>query len=210
MLEHLEIIDHSGHCSARRDADSFYINSGASLRNRLTTADIVTVDLARHTDRGQRAAAARVSPACGDLSRAAGCAGGDAHASALVDAADDGRRGVRAGLRARRAAGRGSGNGLAAVDQHESHGRAAGVGARRRPRRPAQIARRGRRRRATSSNASPSRPISRKTHAVNTWRCRSGSPYVFSAEEQEACRANLWSPALFAKSWEYLRSKVLR
>ena len=46
MLEQLAIIDHSGHCSTRRDDESFYINSGASLRNRLTTDDIVTVDLA--------------------------------------------------------------------------------------------------------------------------------------------------------------------
>ena len=32
MLEHAEYIDHNGHCSARRDANSFYINSGASMR----------------------------------------------------------------------------------------------------------------------------------------------------------------------------------
>ena len=45
MLERAEIIDHSGHCSARRDANSFYINSGASMRGALTVDDIVTVDL---------------------------------------------------------------------------------------------------------------------------------------------------------------------
>jgi L-fuculose-phosphate aldolase len=45
MLERAEIIDHNGHCSARRDAASFYINSGAAVRSALTTADIVTVDL---------------------------------------------------------------------------------------------------------------------------------------------------------------------
>ena len=32
MLEHAEYIDHNGHCSVRRDANSFYINSGASMR----------------------------------------------------------------------------------------------------------------------------------------------------------------------------------
>jgi L-fuculose-phosphate aldolase len=46
MLERAEIIDHSGHCSARRDAASFYINSGASVRGALTQDDIVAVDLA--------------------------------------------------------------------------------------------------------------------------------------------------------------------
>ena len=45
MLERAGIIDHNGHCSARRDASSFYINSGASVRGALTSADIVAVDL---------------------------------------------------------------------------------------------------------------------------------------------------------------------
>jgi len=45
MLERAGYIDHNGHCSARRDAGSFYINSGASVRGTLTVNDIVTVDL---------------------------------------------------------------------------------------------------------------------------------------------------------------------
>jgi L-fuculose-phosphate aldolase len=45
MLERAEIIDHNGHCSVRRDAGSFHINSGASVRGALTVDDIVTVDL---------------------------------------------------------------------------------------------------------------------------------------------------------------------
>ena len=45
MLERAEIIDHNGHCSARRDGHSFYINSGASVRGTLTIDDIVTIDL---------------------------------------------------------------------------------------------------------------------------------------------------------------------
>ena len=45
MLEHAEYIDHNGHCSVRRDANSFYINSGASMRASLTVEDIVAVDL---------------------------------------------------------------------------------------------------------------------------------------------------------------------
>ena len=36
MLERAEIIDHNGHCSVRRDATSFYINTGASVRGKLT------------------------------------------------------------------------------------------------------------------------------------------------------------------------------
>jgi len=45
MLARAEIVDHSGHGSARRDGRSFFINSGASTRGTLTEADIVAVDL---------------------------------------------------------------------------------------------------------------------------------------------------------------------
>jgi len=45
MLERAEYIDHNGHCSARRDATSFYVNSGASVRGALTVDDIVAIDL---------------------------------------------------------------------------------------------------------------------------------------------------------------------
>jgi L-fuculose-phosphate aldolase len=45
MLERAGLVDHSGHGSVRRDADAFYINSGASVRGSLTADDIVTIDL---------------------------------------------------------------------------------------------------------------------------------------------------------------------
>jgi L-fuculose-phosphate aldolase len=45
MLARAEIVDHSGHGSVRRDATSFYINSGASTRGTLTADDIVGIDL---------------------------------------------------------------------------------------------------------------------------------------------------------------------
>lgn len=45
MLERAEYIDHNGHASARRDETTFFINSGASVRSSLTTADIVCVDM---------------------------------------------------------------------------------------------------------------------------------------------------------------------
>jgi ribulose-5-phosphate 4-epimerase/fuculose-1-phosphate aldolase len=45
MLARADIVDHSGHGSARRSRDSFYINSAASVRGALTTDDIVVVDL---------------------------------------------------------------------------------------------------------------------------------------------------------------------
>ena len=45
MLARAEIVDHSGHGSARRNSTSFYINSGASPRSALSTDEIVTIDL---------------------------------------------------------------------------------------------------------------------------------------------------------------------
>jgi L-fuculose-phosphate aldolase len=45
MLERAEYMNHSGHCSVRRDSNSFYVNSGASVRGTLTVEDIVAVDL---------------------------------------------------------------------------------------------------------------------------------------------------------------------
>ena len=44
MLTRAGAIDHSGHGSARRDAASFFINSGASVRAALGPGDIVAVD----------------------------------------------------------------------------------------------------------------------------------------------------------------------
>ena len=35
-----------------------------------------------------------------------------------------------------------------------------------------------------------------------------GEPYVFSDEEQAACRAKLRSPSLFQKTWDHYRSKI--
>jgi ribulose-5-phosphate 4-epimerase/fuculose-1-phosphate aldolase len=45
MLARADIVDHSGHGSARRDSETFYLNSAASARGALTTGDIVTIDL---------------------------------------------------------------------------------------------------------------------------------------------------------------------
>jgi L-fuculose-phosphate aldolase len=45
MLTLADLIDYRGHGSVRRDGESFYINSGASIRSALTGDDIVAVDL---------------------------------------------------------------------------------------------------------------------------------------------------------------------
>jgi ribulose-5-phosphate 4-epimerase/fuculose-1-phosphate aldolase len=35
-----------------------------------------------------------------------------------------------------------------------------------------------------------------------------GEPYVFSEDEQEACRTKLRSRSLFQKTWDHYRSKI--
>jgi ribulose-5-phosphate 4-epimerase/fuculose-1-phosphate aldolase len=45
MLAAADVIDYSGHASLRRDAESFFINAGASVRSTLGAHDIVAVDL---------------------------------------------------------------------------------------------------------------------------------------------------------------------
>lgn len=45
ILTRAELIDHSGHCSVRRDSGTFFINTGASVRATLTGDDIVAVAL---------------------------------------------------------------------------------------------------------------------------------------------------------------------
>jgi L-fuculose-phosphate aldolase len=45
MLESAEIIDFNGHASVRTGEDRFLINTGASVRSRLTIDDIIEIDL---------------------------------------------------------------------------------------------------------------------------------------------------------------------
>ncbi len=45
MLERAEIIDYNGHLTIRASETTFWINSGASVRGALTVADIVLIDL---------------------------------------------------------------------------------------------------------------------------------------------------------------------
>src|SRR5262249_11132745 len=35
-----------------------------------------------------------------------------------------------------------------------------------------------------------------------------GEPYVFSPDEQKACREKLWTPNLFKKTWDHYHSKL--
>jgi hypothetical protein len=91
MLERAGIIDYNGHCSVRVGEDRLFINSGASVRGKLTVEDIVCIDLDGKLIGG-------------DLSGAPRREGGGAYASALVDLSVDDWHALQAGLCARRAA----------------------------------------------------------------------------------------------------------
>ena len=92
MLEHAEYIDHNGHCSVRRDANSFYINSGASMRASLTVEDIVAVDLDGKPVDGGNVKPPLEFPIHAEVYRARPSQRGVPHPSAMVDLSDHDRR----------------------------------------------------------------------------------------------------------------------
>jgi ribulose-5-phosphate 4-epimerase/fuculose-1-phosphate aldolase len=204
ILTRAGAIDHSGHGSVRRDAWSFQINSGASVRATLTAADIVTIDLA-----GQHiAGSARPPlefPIHAEIYRARPDAGAIMHThprwSTLL---------TIAGVPYRPVFGQGALLGEVPVFDSplsvhtEARGRelAAALGA--------------------------GRAVLLKSHGAvivgadllecfaltvyleeNAQRqymaMQIGEPYVLSQAEQAACRQRLWSASLFQKAWEHYR-----
>ncbi|MDO8679624.1 MAG: class II aldolase/adducin family protein [Acidobacteriota bacterium] len=207
MLERAEIVDHSGHCSALRDAGSFYINSGASVRSVLTPPDIVVVD----RDGGLLEGTARPPLEFhihAEIYRARPDVKVVMHThprwSTLLTM-------VGATFRPVYAQGGLLGD-IPVMDSPLSiNTKAMGE----------QLA-------ATLGQA---RAILLKAHgavvvggdmiecfALATYleenarrqymAMQIGEPYVFSDAEQQACRANLWSANLFTKTWDYHRSKL--
>ena len=207
MLERLEIIDHSGHCSARRDADSFYINSGASRRNTLTTSDIVTVDLAGALVEGTARPPLEFHLHA-EIYRARPDVQVVMHThprwSTLLTIAGVGYQPVYA-----------QGVLLGDVPVLESP---LSINSKPMGERVAATLGQGRAVFLKSHGAAIVGSDIIECFALTTYleenarrqylALQIGHPYVFSPEEQAAFRANLWSPALFAKSWEYYRSKL--
>lgn len=207
MLEQLEIIDHSGHCSARRSANSFYINSGASLRNRLTETDIVDVDFTGALVEGgarpplefhlhaeiYRArpdvhVIMHTHPRWSTLLTIAGVRYEPVYAQGVLLGdvpVMDSPLSINNKAMAERVAAT-LGTGRAAL--LKSHG-AVIVGA--------DIV-------ECFALATYLEENARRQYLAR----QIGTPYVFNTEEQEACRANLWSANLFRKSWEYYCSKL--
>ena len=207
MLACADIVDHSGHGSARRDGGSFYINSAASARRALTTDDIVTIDFDGHLLEGSarpplefhiHSEIYRVRP--------------DVHAvmhthprwSTFLTM-------VGAGYRAVYAQGALLGN-IPLLDSPLS------VNTRPMGERVAATLARGPAVLLKSHGAVVVGSDTVECFALaayleeNAYRqymaMQIGDPYVFSEAEQQAFRERLWTPDLFRKTWDHYHSKL--
>ncbi|MGE3840203.1 MAG: class II aldolase/adducin family protein [Vicinamibacterales bacterium] len=207
MLERAGCIDHNGHCSARRDADTFYINSGASVRGTLTVDDIVAVDLD-----GRLVEGTARPPLEYHIHSEVYRARPDVHAvmhthpqwSTFLTMAGVPYKPVYA-----------QGVLLGEMPLLDSP-----LSVNTRPMGERMVAALG---------SGPA--VLLKAHGVvvvgasivecfalaayveeNAYRqymaMQIGEPYVFSADEQRACREKLWSPSLFQKTWDHYHSKL--
>ena len=208
MLVHAEIVDHSGHGSVRRDAGSFYINTGASVRGALTVDDIVAVDLdgvlvegsARpplefhiHSEIYRRRpdvnAVLHTHPRWSTLLTMVGVRYRPVFGQGVL-LGDvpvlDSPMSVNTKAMGESVAGT-LATGCAAL--LKSHG-AVIAGA--------NIVE------CFALAAYLEENAQRQYLALQI-----GEPYVFSEEEQQACRRNLWSAPLFQKAWDHYRSKLI-
>lgn len=207
MLERAGCIDHNGHCSARRDAKTFYINSGASVRGTLTVDDIVTVDLegrlvegtARppleyhiHSEvyraRPDVQAVMHTHPQWSTFLTMTGVPYKPVYAQGVllgdIPLLDSPLSVNTRPMGERMAAALGSGPAVLL----KAHGVVV-VGA--------SIVE------CFALAAYVEENAYRQYMAMQI-----GEPYVFSADEQRACREKLWSPSLFQKTWDHYYSKL--
>ena len=207
MLERAGIIDHNGHCSARRDQNSFYINSGASVRGALTVDDIVTSDLdgnlvegsarpplefhihsAVYRTRPDVNAVMHTHPQWSTFLTMVGATYKPVYAQGVL-LGDiplmDSPLSVNTKPMGEKLAAT-LGRGPAAL--LKAHG-AVIVGA--------DIVE------AFTLAAYLEENAYRQYMAMQI-----GDPYVFSEAEQQACREKLWSPSLFKKTWDHYHSKL--
>jgi L-fuculose-phosphate aldolase len=207
MLTHAGLIDHSGHCSVRRDDQTFYVNSGASVRAALTIKDIVAIDFvgtlvegtARpplefplHAEiyraRPDVQVVMHTHPQWSTLLTMVGVPFKPVYAQGTllgdVPVLDTPLSVNSRPMGERVAATLGRGHAVLL----KSHG-AAIVG--------------------TNVLECFALAAYLEENAQRQYMAlQIGSPYVFSEEEQRACRERLWSAGLFQKVWEHYRSKT--
>jgi L-fuculose-phosphate aldolase len=207
MLTRAEMIDHSGHCSARRDGRSFYINSGASVRSTLTEGDIVASDFDGHLVEGT-AQPPLEFPLHAEIYRARP----DVHAimhthprwSTFLTMVGAGYRPVFP-----------QGTLLGDVPVLDSP---LSVNTRAMGEKVAATVGRGHAALLKSHGAVIVGASVVECFALaayleeNAYRqymaMQIGSPYVFSDEEQQACRDRLWSASLFQKTWDHYHARL--
>jgi ribulose-5-phosphate 4-epimerase/fuculose-1-phosphate aldolase len=207
MLARAEIVDHSGHGSARRDGGSFYINSAASTRGALTLDDIVAVDL----DGNLVAGTARPPfefHIHAEIYRVRRDVGAVMHThprwSTFLTMVGAGYQPVYA-----------QGTLLAGIPLVDS---------------PLSVNTRPTGERVAAALGQHPAVLLKSHGAVvvgsdlvecfalaayleeNAYRqymaMQIGTPYVFAAAEQQACRERLWSPGLFRKTWDHYHWKL--
>ncbi len=207
MLARAEIVDHSGHGSARRDDKSFYINSAASTRGALATTDIVAVDLDGNLVDGSARPPFEFH-IHSEIYRARPNVGAVLHThprwSTFLTMVGAAYQAVYA-----------QGALLAPIPMLDS---------------PLSINTRPMGERVASTLAQHPAVLLKSHGAVvvgsdlvecfalaayleeNAYRqymaMQIGKPYVFSAAEQQACRERLWSPGLFRKTWDHYHWKL--
>jgi len=207
MLERAEIIDHNGHCSLRRDAQSFHINSGASVRSTLTRNDIVTVGLDGNLIEGSTRPPLEFHIHL-EIYRRRRDVNAIAHThpkwSTFLT--------------------------MAGVPYKAVYAQGVLLGDLRVMDTPLSVNTRPMGERlATELGTRPA--VLLKSHGAvvvgadmlecfalaayleeNAYRqymaMQLGEPYVFSADEQNACREKLWAPNLFQKTWDHYRAKL--
>jgi L-fuculose-phosphate aldolase len=215
MLTHADLIDYSGHASARRDDTSFYINSAASVRSTLTADDFVAIDLdGRPVGRGDPAGNVAKPPLEFPLHAEIYRARSDVRAivhthpkwSTLL---------TMVGAPYRPVFPQGSLLGAVpvldsplSINTREMGARLAGVLGDR----PAALLKShgavvvgGDIVECFALAVYLEENASRQYLAMQI-----GTPYVLSDAEQDACRARLGTPALYRKAWEHFRALGLR
>jgi L-fuculose-phosphate aldolase len=207
MLVRADIIDYSGHGSTRRDGESFYINSGASVRGTLKADDIVGVNMA-----GQLVEGAATPPLEFHIHSEIYRARPDVHAvihthpkwSTYLTMTGTPYEPVF-----------GQGALLGDVPVMDSP---LSVNTRSAGKRLAATLGAGRAALLKSHGAVIVGADLLEAFALTVYleenACRQymamqiGTPHVFSGDELEASRTNLWSAGLFRKAWDQYRSKL--
>jgi L-fuculose-phosphate aldolase len=207
MLERAGIINHSGHGSARRDAASFFVNSGASVRAALTVDDIVAVDFDGQVIEGAAAppiefyihaelyrarpdvnAVMHTHPQWSTFLTMTGVPYKTVYAQGVLPGEMqvlDSPMPINTRQMGERVAATVGGNPAALI---KAHG-AVTVG-------------------ADIVEAFVLAAYLEENAYRQYMAMQAGDPYVFSEAEQKACREKLWSRNLFQKTWDHYHSKL--